>query len=191
MLFRSADAVGHGVESQLSLCVIRVRGLGRQNVLLRQRALIKTLQPQIKQQMRLRVFHLGRNSLENLRGFRRFVAPAERDIQPVRAINQAVIVFRQHPCFSKRLRRRRELALKIVRQAKMVKGVELLRVERGGMRQIAFGGAELAQAEFAMPSLDIEVSVFRGERDASRAGGYRLAVLPPPRQSLRNREDPA
>src|SRR5579864_4189401 len=135
--------------------------------------------------MRLGVFHLGSDSLESFRSFRGLAGTAQRNIQPVRTVNDAVIVLRERKGLAKRVRRRRELPLKIVRQAKMVKGVELLRVERGGMRQIAFGGAEFAQAEFAMPSLDIEVGVFRGECEASRAGGHGFAVLPPSRLSLR------
>src|SRR5580658_7743898 len=89
------DAICHRIEGQFTFEILRSRGWRRQHSLCRKLSLIETQELQIKIQMRLGVLDIRRNTRQNLRSLLLLARAAERDIEPVRAIDQAVIALRQ------------------------------------------------------------------------------------------------
>ena len=86
-------SVGHSVEGQLAFEILRSRRRIRQHGLFRELSLIEAPKPQVEIQMWLSVLHIGRDACQNLCRLLFLALSTQRNIKPVRAIDQAVAEF--------------------------------------------------------------------------------------------------
>ena len=111
--------------------------------------------------MGLGVVDLGGDAGEDCRGFVFLAGAAERDVEPVGAVDEGVVGFGEVAGVGEVGGGFGELALEVVGEAEVIVGVEHLGVGGDGGFEVFLGGGELTQAELAMAALEQEVGVVR------------------------------
>jgi len=105
-----ANAIGYRVEAELAFYIGGVSGRRRQHRFFGQLPLVEVKQAQIKVEMWFGVLHLWGDSSQRLSSLLLLARAHQGDVEPVRAIDQAVVRFREIARAAERSCRRIEVA---------------------------------------------------------------------------------
>src|SRR5579863_5591397 len=105
-----SHSIGNRIERQLALEIVRPSGRRWQYGLCSELSLIKVQQAQIEIQMRFGVLNLRRDAHQHLLRLLFLAGTPQRNIEPVRAIDQTIVALRQRSSPIKRSCRSVELA---------------------------------------------------------------------------------
>src|SRR3981081_3002067 len=104
------NAIAHRIEGQLAFEVLRSRRRRRQHGLCCKLPLVEVQKTQIKIQVWLSVLDSGGDASQYVRRLLLFASTLQRNVKPVRTIDQAVVCLRQGPGLAERNRGLVELA---------------------------------------------------------------------------------
>jgi len=122
-----AYAITNRIEGKLRFQVTRLRWRRRRYLPFGELSLIEAQKAQIEVQVWLRILYFGRNAGQRLTRSCLLAGPSQRNIKPIRAINQAVVILRQRPRSFEGSCRRVELPQKVMSQTQVVVRIKIAR----------------------------------------------------------------
>src|SRR5580704_7233444 len=124
-----SNTIAHRIEGQLAFEILRARRRRRQHSLRRKLPLVEVQQTEIKVQMGLGVLNLGGNPYQYLLRLILFTSTFQRNVEPVRAIDQAIVSLGQSASLIERGCGLVELAQEVMCQPQMIMAIQIFRCE--------------------------------------------------------------